>query len=255
MAVHCCGNKLWTHWNATAWFIELTLVLIPIQLRYLDNFFEMYVLPLAGRPTRAMTCGVDVDEDFLPTLRLPIATARWKPNLQCCNWTQIIRKITQRLKLTETSWHKGRRQNDDFEVKMAALVETVIGNFALKFAHFRHTLALSRNVNRMYFYVTNIRLWKCDLLRADIKTGFTTFLVFLSTRYFYLMVITHGGGPWHFWNPRDAIRIGTALILATLGMAIRIGDRFTSGPIWAVHIKFRRKIVKSNCGCCNCRRD
>ena len=35
-----------------------TFVLIPIQFRYLHNFFEMYVLPRAGRPTIAITCGL-----------------------------------------------------------------------------------------------------------------------------------------------------------------------------------------------------
>ena len=33
----------------------LPFVLIPIQLRYLESFFEMYVFPRAGRPTIAMT--------------------------------------------------------------------------------------------------------------------------------------------------------------------------------------------------------
>ena len=69
--------------NCKKSFWWLTLVLMPIQLRYLDNFLEMYVLPRAGSPTSAMTCGVDVEEDFFPTVRLPMATAKWKPNLQC----------------------------------------------------------------------------------------------------------------------------------------------------------------------------
>ena len=33
-----------------------TEVLIPIQLRYLDSFFAMYVFPLAGSPTMQMRC-------------------------------------------------------------------------------------------------------------------------------------------------------------------------------------------------------
>ena len=31
---------------------------MPIQLRYLDSCLEMYVFPLAGSPTSAMTLGV-----------------------------------------------------------------------------------------------------------------------------------------------------------------------------------------------------
>lgn len=38
-------------------------MLTPIQFRYLDSFFEMYVFPLAGNPTMAITCGVDVVVD------------------------------------------------------------------------------------------------------------------------------------------------------------------------------------------------
>ena len=43
-----------------------TLVLTPIQLRYLESFLLMYVLPRAGSPTMAMTCGVELEELVTP---------------------------------------------------------------------------------------------------------------------------------------------------------------------------------------------
>ena len=47
-----------------------TLVLTPIQLRYLESFLLMYVLPRAGSPTITITCGVEVQLLFTPGDRL-----------------------------------------------------------------------------------------------------------------------------------------------------------------------------------------
>ena len=75
-----------------------TFVFIPIQFRYLESFFEIKVFPRAGRPTIAITWGVEearwTDRWMCSTWLMSsllsaeafsncsVGTARWYPNLQ-----------------------------------------------------------------------------------------------------------------------------------------------------------------------------